>query len=89
MTDDNKIVENIPSRAGAGRPKGSLNNTTAAIKEAIEGAFNEVGGQTYLVKIAHEDPKTFCGLLGKVLPAQINLAGQLAFSHEDALNELE
>jgi hypothetical protein len=38
-------------------------------------AFSEVGGQAYLVKVAHEDPKTFCTLLGKVLPMQVTGEG--------------
>lgn len=35
------------------------------------GAFNKAGGETYLLKVAQEDPKTFCALLGKVLPMQV------------------
>lgn len=54
-----------------GRQKGSLNKTTAAVKEAILRAFDKVGGEDYLVTVAENDPKTFCALLGKVLPAEI------------------
>src|SRR5215210_7557751 len=35
-------------------------------------AFDEVGGQAYLVRVAQEDPRTFCGLLAKVLPLQVS-----------------
>lgn len=57
--------------AGAGRKVGSRNKTTAAVKDAILNAFTKVGGEDYLVKVARKDHKTFCALLGKVLPLQV------------------
>ncbi|MTI10199.1 hypothetical protein [Curvivirga aplysinae] len=54
-----------------GRTKGTPNATTSKLKTAIMNAFEEVGGQSYLVSVAHEDPKTFCTLLGKVLPQEL------------------
>jgi hypothetical protein len=54
-----------------GRKKGTPNKTTAAVKEAILKAFDKVGRETYLEKVAREDPKTFCSLLGRVLPTEI------------------
>jgi len=62
-----------------GRPKGSPNKTTTALKEAILRAAEEVGadGQGkegvvgYLKHVAREDVKAFAGLLGKVLPLQV------------------
>lgn len=58
-------------RAGAGRPAGKPNKLTADLKDAIMNAFDEVGGQSYLCKVAAEDPRTFCTLLGKVLPMTV------------------
>jgi hypothetical protein len=58
-------------RPGAGRPKGAPNKLTRDLKEAILGAFEEVGGQSYLEAVAREDMRTFCTLLGKVLPTTI------------------
>ena len=75
---------------GSGRKKGTPNVVTAKLKDAIENAFNEVGGQKYLVKVANDDVRTFCTLLGKVLPTQIE--GDLGLTlktHEQALAELE
>ena len=43
-----------------GRVKGQPNKLTASIKEAIEGAFNKLGGVDYLVKVGQKDPRTFC-----------------------------
>jgi hypothetical protein len=54
-----------------GRVAGTPNRTTAQVKEAILKAFDQVGGPAYLKRIAEEDPKTFCTLLGKVLPTEI------------------
>lgn len=54
-----------------GRAKGTPNKTTKKLKDAIMHAFDEVGGQKYLVKVAQDDPRTFCTLLGKVLPNEI------------------
>ncbi len=67
-----------------GRVKGTPNKTTVALKEAIMNAFEKVGGEDYLVIVAKKDPKTFCALLGKVLPAEIkanlNIEGSIAIN---------
>lgn len=54
-----------------GRQKGTPNKVTADLKAAIMGAFHAKGGQRYLERVAEDDPKTFCILLGKILPAEI------------------
>jgi hypothetical protein len=59
-------------RRGAGRKKGVPNKLTANVREAVQNAFLEVGGENYLVKVAKEDPRTFCTLLGKILPTQVD-----------------
>lgn len=70
----------------AGKPPGTQNKLTAKVKEAIEAAFDTVGGKDYLVAVAKDDPKTFCALLAKVLPKDINLeSGQTL---EDILNSI-
>lgn len=58
-----------------GRKPGSPNLITVALKDAILNAFTKVGGEDYLVKVALADPKTFCALLGRVLPMQLVGAG--------------
>lgn len=65
-----------PSNAGKGRGKGNLNKTTVAIKEMIEGALQDAGGRAYLARQADENPAAFMGLLGKILPKDINVGGQ-------------
>lgn len=54
-----------------GRPKGTPNKITKALKDAIEHAFIRVGGEAYLVRVAESDPKTFCALLAKLLPSEL------------------
>lgn len=61
--------------AGKGRPRGSLNKTTKAIKDAVHEAFERAGGVDYLLTLANEDPRTFCILVGKVIPLQVEGTG--------------
>ncbi len=41
------------------------------VKKAILQAFDKAGGVEYLEGIAKSDPRTFCALLGKILPTTI------------------
>ena len=54
-----------------GRQVGTPNKITANLRDAIMHAFDTVGGENYLVKVARENPQTFCMLLAKILPVQI------------------
>jgi hypothetical protein len=58
-----------------GRPKGSVNKTTALLKDAILLAAHKAGGEggmvEYLTEQAEKNPGPFMSLLGKVLPMQI------------------
>ena len=58
-------------RAGAGRPKGRLNQETADIREMVVGALCAVGGTKYLARQAEKNPVAFMGLVGRVLPLQL------------------
>lgn len=68
---------------GPGRPKGSQNKTTTALREAILLAAEQVGedakgkdGLTgYLRRLAQNDARSFAVLLGKVLPLQVTGEG--------------
>lgn len=77
-------------REGAGRPKGSVDKVPKAIKEAILAAFNDprTGGVEWLVALAQEDKKTFAGLLGRIIPKDVNanLTGDITIS--TILNEI-
>jgi len=79
----NPNLGKIAGNRGKGRRKGSTNRTTTALKEAILLAAAEHGeddqganGLTgYLRKVAREDVKAFAGLLGRVLPLDVNASG--------------
>lgn len=68
-----------PPAAGKGRPKGSVNKTTAILKEAILAAAASTGSDGngkdglmgYCGFLARSEPKSFAQLLGKVLPLQL------------------
>ena len=62
-------LDNLTAR---GRPKGTPNKLTHDVRTAIQKAFLGLGGVNYLIKVGHEDPKTFCQLLGKVVPSEVN-----------------
>lgn len=65
------MAEHGGKRPGSGRKKGVPNKVTGDVKTAIAAAFNEVGGKDYLVKLAESDPKTFCTLVGKIVPLSL------------------
>jgi hypothetical protein len=60
-------------RAGEhnGRKRGTPNKLTVSIRDAIEHAFTELGGTSYLVHVGRSDPRTFCALLSKLLPTKL------------------
>ena len=72
MTDATKLVTRKPPAAGKGRPKGSPNKATKALKDMILGALDDAGGQDYLRRQSIENPTAFMTLIGKVLPTTIN-----------------
>ena len=57
--------------SGQGRPKGTPNKATKALKDMILGALSEAGGQAYLARQAEENPGPFMTLVGKVLPTTL------------------
>jgi hypothetical protein len=61
-----------PPATGKGRPKGARNKLTRDVKEMILGALSDVGGQKWLVKQAELNPTAFMGLLGKIIPTQMD-----------------
>lgn len=59
------------TEAGPGRPKGMQNALTVSVRDAIENAFNKLGGASYLEHVGRTDPRTFCALLSKLLPTKL------------------
>jgi hypothetical protein len=69
-----------PGERRGGRKKGTRNKTTAALKEAILLAAQQVGEDCsgrdglvgYLRHVAGKEVKSFTALLGRVLPLQLS-----------------
>lgn len=58
---------------GPGRPKGSQNKVTKAVKEAFEAAFNDLQtGENNLVAWAEANPTDFYKLASKLIPSELN-----------------
>jgi hypothetical protein len=66
----------LPEGPGPGRPKGSLNKSTKAVKEALEEAFDELGGVDSLVQWARRDPGEFYKCWVKMLPKNMEVSGK-------------
>lgn len=74
-------MANKPPAAGIGRKKGVLNKFTGTIKDMVEQALNNAGGVAYLTKQADDNPVAFMGLVGKLLPKNVDV--QVTHSLED------
>ena len=66
------MPRHVFTTAGPGRPKGSKNKTSQALKDMILSALDKAGGAEYLVKQAKENPGPFLALIGKVLPTTLS-----------------
>jgi hypothetical protein len=70
-----------------GRTLGAKNKLSKTIKDSIEHSFNRLpgGSSRYLLELAQNDPKTYCQLLAKVIPQQLNLDSTLSIDLGHAL----
>jgi hypothetical protein len=57
--------------AGKGRPKGSVNKTTASVKAALMEAFDKRGGVKALIEWANDQPTEFYKLWGRLAPTEV------------------
>lgn len=73
-----KGTPKVPGSGGS--RKGCPNKLTASVKEAIEKAFDEIGGARWLVNLAHDNPVAFATLLSKIIPKNITLDHQGGFT---------
>lgn len=58
-------------RKTGGRQKGTPNKATAQVKEALNAAFDGIGGVPQLTTWAREQPTEFYKLWAKMLPQEI------------------
>ena len=66
------MAAHIGHEKAGGRVKGTPNKANAEIKDMIRGALDDAGGRAYLTQQALDNPVAFMGLLGKILPKDIN-----------------
>lgn len=65
---------------GKGRPKGTPNKITVAAKEAIQAAFDKLGGTDAFVKWAEKEKNQtafYAHVYPKLLPLDMKIAGEL------------
>lgn len=76
-----KTKKNFPGGAGPGRPKGLPNKVTGEIRDMIRAALEEAGGTKYLLNQAHENPVAFMGLIGKIIPKEVeaHVTGEISW----------
>ena len=60
-------LRNLTGGSRLGKP----NALTVSVKEAVERAFDKLGGASYLEHVGRTDPRTFCALLSKLLPTKL------------------
>jgi hypothetical protein len=60
-------LRNLTGGSRLGKP----NALTVSVKSAVENAFTELGGMSYLVHVGRTDPRTFCARLSKLLPTKL------------------
>jgi alpha-ketoglutarate-dependent taurine dioxygenase len=65
---------NPRAQGKGGRKKGTPNKFTKAIKDQILQALEELGGVRYLKYLATRDKRAFAGLVGRVMPYQVEQA---------------
>lgn len=66
QTDENLRVGT--GKPGPGRPKGSVNKATRAVKDTITAAADALGGAERLVAWAKEDPKNEAAFWTSIYP---------------------
>lgn len=66
-----KFQKGHPKPPNSGRKKGVSNKATVAVKDALDQAFNKLGGIKALTDWATDNPGEFYGLWCKMLPKEV------------------
>lgn len=66
-----KVGDKRRGNAGKGRPKGSANKTTVAVKDALNAAYEGIGGDKSLITWAKTNETEFYKLWAKMLPTEV------------------
>lgn len=68
-----------PGERFGGRQKGTPNKVTGDIRAALQEALRRAhkdGAVGYFKELAKSQPAVFCGLIGKIIPAAVELTGK-------------
>ena len=72
MSDESRNVGQVAAgNRGKGRKAGQVNKTTKAVKEALQEAFDRLGGVSALTTWAKNEPTEFYKLWAKMLPTEV------------------
>lgn len=95
MSDTKQVTNTVtrkPPAAGKGRPKGAVNKTTRAAKDAIAQAAEALGGAERLTEWAKEHPaneRVFWGTIyPKLLPLQLTGEDGAPMQFEKVVREI-
>lgn len=61
-----------PPNAGKGRPKGSVNKSSASVKAALQSAYDAIGGDVNFALWASANSTEFYKLWSKMLPQEVS-----------------
>lgn len=67
-------------KTGGGSRKGIPNKITADLRAMVLGALDDAGGQVYLTTQARDNPQAFLNLVGRCLPKEVKLGGDMKLS---------
>jgi hypothetical protein len=56
-----------------GRPKGTTNHQSKAIKDMVIASLDAVGGKAYFIKQATENPTAYMALVAKAMPKEVEM----------------
>jgi len=71
MTDKSIVETNRKKPINSGRVKGVPNKTTKAVKDALQEAFEGLGGVVALTAWAKKEPTEFYKIWAKLLPTEV------------------
>lgn len=71
-----------PGERRGGRKKGTPNKVSGDLRTMVLTALDKVGGQKYLQQQAKANPQAFLTLVGRCMPKQVNLGGELSLTLE-------
>lgn len=63
-----------------GRQRGTPNKVTKDVRQMVLAALNTAGGEGYLLAQSKENPAAFMTLVGKCLPKDVNVTGEVTTS---------